>query len=137
MKEMFRNTKVGDEVWNFNTEKWEVIVRIIPSNIYSIITDDDSYTYSGRRLTADKNPTIFWNKFEIPKEAFEKPIPNLKKNTLVLCWDNWNVKKKYIQYFKYFDDGAIITSTLLDADANNLSSHLTSWDNWELYEEKK
>ena len=134
-KETFRNAKVGDKVWNFNTKEWEEIVRIIYNNIYQIITDRSAYTFEGFNNSTHKNPTIFPNEFKIPEEAFEKPLPKLEVDTKVIVWDNV-MGQRLPQYFAHFSH-----NNKFGCFANGRTSFTTNgvvvyWDNWELYKEE-
>ena len=138
----FRNAKVGDKVWS-NRDGWLEIINIgyTGEDLYPIQATNSSgyyfsFTTEGRENIDDIYPAIFWNEFEIPNEAFEKPKPSLEVDTLVWVWDNFK-GGKLLRFFSHFDeDGNIYTFD--DGGDSNIGLHnTTEWNNWELYEPKK
>ena len=142
----FRNAKVGDKVWSYR-DGWLTIRSIsCPASLeYPIETIDSSgltssFSIGGKKNRGDLNPILFWNKFEIPDEAFEKPLPKLEIDTLVWVWDDYK-DEKVLRFFSHFDEcGSIYTfDDGRDSSYNpNYNPDITtSWNNWELYEPKK
>lgn len=137
----FRNAKVGDRVWDIQYG-WGVITDIdksvgisFPIIIWFYIEEKKTFDIKGR-MKPKVNPTLFWNEFEIPNEAFIKPLPKLEVDTLVWVWDNFK-GEKLLRFFSHFDeDGNIYTFD--DGGDSSIGLHnTTEWDNWELYEPKK
>jgi hypothetical protein len=89
-----------------------------------------------KTLIEHKFPNIFWNEFEIPKEAFMKPVPDLEVDTKVLVWDNGKTVKER-RYFSHFDKNGNIycfNNGVTGWIAKNATT--IRWDNWELYKEE-
>jgi len=138
---MFKNAQIGDRVWDLRYE-CGTITFIDPSKTYPIKVIFDfrltnkNYTFDGRSSLDFISPTLFWNKFKIPPEAFIKPQPKLEKDTKVLVWNEkgcFNESRKHKRYFSYFDkDGRICC---YEQGCTSWSATTTqTWDNWELYE---
>ena len=111
---------------------------------YGIVEDaqEDSITvkYDNEILYEHYNTVfhtqhLYWNEFEIPKEAFIKPLPQLAVDTKVIVWDdNGNSHK---QHFKEFKNGKIVCFILgRTSFTAHDDSDETLWNNWELYEEE-
>ena len=84
----FGNAKVGDKVFD---------VRLGWGEIIDICFEDNGLVYVGFKgwteaynlygvynISYDKRPSLYWNEFEVPEEAFEKPSPKLEIDTPVL-----------------------------------------------------
>jgi hypothetical protein len=92
MKEIFRKAKVGDKVWSV-AHGYGIVLSIkrgannyplrVQFNLYK-----HTYTYTGKDKICNAFQTLFWQEFEIPKEASIKPLPDIEINTKVLVWDN-------------------------------------------------
>ena len=136
----FTNLKVGDKVWS-SRDGWLRITSIydIAGIVYPIEATSDgglrtSFTMEGKEHISDIYPTIFWNEFEIPNEAFVKPNPKLEVDTLVWVWDNCK-SEKILRFFSHFNDGCIYTFCG-GKDSSYKPSARISWNYWELYEPK-
>jgi len=73
---MFRDVKVGDRVWDIRFGYGRVHL-IDPCSAWPIKVEfsgdaSDSYTYAGKQVTEDINPTLFWD--EIVIKVPEKPV---------------------------------------------------------------
>ena len=114
---MFEGIKIGDRVYDW-TFGWGTVNEICLNDTYPIRVVFDrenghvAFTFDGRYLTSDKNPTLFWDepKLEIPKKPF-----NLKSE----------YKKLQRKEFVYGETNCIIS---LDSDYGEIS-----WD-WDYYE---
>ena len=80
----FSDIKIGDKVWSIK-DGWLKTIETSNNigNLYPIkATDNDGYEFSftkeGKEHFSDKYPTLYWNEFEAPKEAFIKPLPKLE-----------------------------------------------------------
>jgi hypothetical protein len=130
------NIKVGDKVWE-SYHGWSEVVELHDAAVYSIVTNIGSYTTDGKYSIEDKFPRLFWNEFEIPKEAFIKPVPNLKRDTAVLVW-NFHKDTKTKRYFSHFDNNGNISCFGDGATSwTAVNSATSTWRYWELYEEEK
>ena len=138
---MFQNAKIGDRVWDARYN-WGTIEAIYSKNIFPIKVKFDfkdfhrDYTFDGKCTFNYLNPVLFWNEFEIPQEAFIKPLPQLEKDTKVLVWNennSFNESRKHKRYFSHFDkDGRIYC---YEQGCTSWSATTTqAWDIWELYE---
>ena len=131
----FSKAKVGDRVWS-NRDGWLSIINInytsYPIDAVSSCGLRTSFTMEGKEHISDIHPAIFWNEFEIPKEAFVKPNPKLEVDTLVWVWDNCK-SEKILRFFSHFNDGCIYTFCG-GKDSSYKPSARISWNYWELYE---
>ena len=112
----FSNAKIGDKVWDFMYGHG-TIVDIKETTEYLLTVDFttrqsfETYTLLGAN-TAEEAPTLFWQPFEIPDVAFEKPLPKLEVDTKVLVWiDGKTTKYKRLKKLKAGDE--VRTSQLL------------------------
>ena len=111
---MFRNAKKGDKVWSIKFG-WGTIVEIIERTGCPVGVDFENscrlwYCIDGRYSQNDILPSIFWNEFTIPDEAFKKPLPSIEVDTKVLVWyvNNGSTSNKHHMHFHSFtDDGKI------------------------------
>lgn len=138
----FTSLKVGDRVWS-NRDGWLKIIDIdcIKDTTYPIQAVSDSgyefsFTTEGKEYITDIYPAIFWNEFEIPKEAFEKPKPKLEVDTLVWVWDNYK-DEKLLRFFSHFDEYGSIYTFDDGRDSSYEPRYTTEWNEWELYKPKK
>ena len=80
--ETFDNAKVGDRVWNIR-HGWGEIVKIEKYNKYIYVKFKAGFmidfTFEGKYVSTDVSPSLFWNEFEAPEEAYEKPLPSYDK----------------------------------------------------------
>ena len=101
---VFKNAKVGDKVWDF-VMGWGKIVSIKKNKSYPIKVKFnntcDTYTLDGKLDKSSKNPSLFWNEFEIPEEACKKPLPDLEIDTKILVrdeeyviWNEWKLPEE-------------------------------------------
>lgn len=136
---MFENAKVGDRVWSIQ-QGWGTIVNTTFTELYPILVNfgyktSMSYTNEGKVRYNDISPSLFWNEFKVPEEAYKKPLPKLEVDTKVLVWDSEGGPKKR-RYFSHFDSNGKIRCFMNGAtswSANHDSC--TVWKNWELYKE--
>lgn len=146
-KEIFKNVKVGDRVWDMRFG-WGTIIfdnqtREVPLYVKFDSSHDKHYTLMGIQTYDNKVQTLFWNEFEIPKEAFIKPLPKLEVDTKVLVWRDYNNNNnKYKRHFSHFDEKGNIyafingrTSFSINTECNDKSLHTNKWDNYEIYQE--
>ena len=135
MKEIFKDAKIGDEVWDFvygegtiteieSTEPYPIVVQFKKHSI--------SYTYYGS-FYENSRQTLFWQKFDPPEEAYQKPFPDLKIDTRVLVWnEQWSRKLK--RHFSHFSKNKKIV--VFTGGSTSWNQHGTKeFDNWELAEE--
>ena len=141
---MFKNAKVGDKVWDLQYG-WGTIIELSKTHNYGLVanfininneSETCTYTIEGKSAKLHILPTLFWNEFKIPPEAFIKPQPKLEKDTKVLVWNEkgcFNDSTKHKRYFSHFTkDGRICC---YEQGCTSWSSNNTQvWDNWELYE---
>ena len=73
-----KEINVGDKVWDYITG-WNEVMAFVPESIMQIRTNYAVYDINGRYSPKYKSPTLFWQEFEIPKKAFEKPKVMVKK----------------------------------------------------------
>lgn len=138
----FSEAKVGDRVWDFQYG-WGVIDAInkevgisFPISIWFDIEEIKSFDFKGR-LTPKAKPTLFWNEFEIPKEAFEKPKPKLEVDDLVWVWDKGECESsKRIMCFCGFTSKGLIKVYSNGYSSEHINVPYTVYDHWELYEPK-
>lgn len=67
-----KEVKVGDKVWD-SLKGWCNVITISVGTDYQIRTNNRCYTNVGLDYIEDKSPRLFWQEFEIPAHAFEKP----------------------------------------------------------------
>ena len=77
-----KEINIGDKVWS-NIYGWDEVVSFCKESILLIRTNYCVYDINGRYNTICKYPTLFWQEFEIPKKAFEKPKYKVKKYLVV------------------------------------------------------
>ena len=139
----FSNAKVGDKVWDIRFG-WGEITEIRKKDGYPITVefyDDDNvivdiYTLDGKcTADSDKNPILFWNKFEIPNEAYKKASPALEIDTPL-----WVRKKGNTRWYKrYFagwtKDGLVICwNNGATSSSVNTKTDFIVWDEWKPFE---
>ena len=139
---MFKNGKLaGSRVWSIIDGWGTIISSKQEENInYSVEVDFDNGTSlffhsDGKLAKSDINPTLFWNEFKIPDEAFRKPLPKLEVDTKVIVWD-WDIEEKYKRYFSHFDEEGRIHCFEGGATSWN-NEDVIDWDKWEIYDEEK
>jgi len=142
---MFKNAQIGDRVWDVRYG-WGKIITSKESSMFRLTVEfinsyNDlqtcSYTIEGRAANYHNFPTLLWNEFKIPPEAFIKPLPKLAKDTKVLVWDEiglFNEKRKQKGYFSHFDKDGIIYC-YGQGRTSWSGTTAQAWDNWELYKE--
>jgi hypothetical protein len=126
--------KKGDKVWGLR-EGWFEVNYLSETSVYPIQTPIGTYTVDGKLNSCDKFPTIFWNEFQLPEDAFTKPLPKMEVDAKVLVWNySGTVKEKH--YFSHFDDKGRIHCFIHGLTSWNNVNNLTSWwEHWELFEE--
>lgn len=134
---MFKDAKVGDKAWSIQAG-WGTIYHISKERPYPIEFKSDinnkeyCFTYNGMYREIDANPTLFWNEFKIPEEAFIKPLQQLKIDTKVIVWNDEN--KKFKRHFSRFKDGKIYCFN--DGRSSwNATDNSEHWNNWKLADE--
>lgn len=138
----FRTVKVGDTVYCPRRGKGEVTFvkeqNVTPITVTFKLPDETcikrSYTFQGKLREKDLYPSLFWQPFTIPDEAYVRPLPKMEVDTLIWVWGD-NKATKRLRFFKCFaNDGRV---KAFDSGYNSESTTLvTTWDNWELYEPK-
>ena len=135
----FSKAKAGDKVWNF-TWGWGIVDNMgnqdcqpFPLCVHFDGIGIKTFDFEGR-LFYEPTPTLFWNEFKIPKEAFEKPKPKLEVDTPVWVWDNCK-SEKLLRFFSHFNNGRIYTFSE-GRDSSYKPSARISWNYWELYKPK-
>lgn len=105
----FKNAEIGDMVYDIILGEWGKIIDIIPEDVFPLrvkfSTHIGWYTFDGKESTDDKNPTIYWNKVNLPTDKEDKPPFNLKKflikNLEPISYDD----REYGDTFTIFYDG--------------------------------
>jgi len=82
---------------------WLQIKRVEVEVLYSIITDRDSYTLSGRDYSEDKAPSAFVDPPEWLLEYIGPKPCEFKKDDLVI------VDNTCLRYFSHYEDGKYYT----------------------------
>ena len=109
MKTDFTKLPEGTRVWSLIKNECGFIEENKKNNNYpvKVIFDDGkttTYTADGREYTYDKNASIFLQKFKIPEQAFEMPLPELAVDSKILVSvDPENICLK--RYFSHWKDG--------------------------------
>ncbi len=132
MKDVFKNHKVGDKVWNLQTKKWETIEKIIKDSRYPIHTRYSTYKKDGRASENAMIATIFPSKFKlvIPDEAYQMPLPNLAVDTKVVVWNNIDgIRHK--RYFAKFNNAGNIVC--FPCGATSFTAGLGKREHWRYY----
>jgi hypothetical protein len=127
--------KVRDKVWELRHGWSEVTELCGILTEYKIETNFSSYTIDGKYNKDDKFPSLFWNEFGTPKEAFIKPEPKMAVDTKVLVWNDDDNKTER-HYFSHFNsDDKICCFNNGVTSWSTTSAATTSWNNWKLYKE--
>lgn len=132
---MFRNAVVGDKVWDIIKGFGVVFYKDSDSigvSFESEIAVKNYYQFNGKQVSKECSPRLFWRPFEIPKEAFKRPLPELAKDTKVLVCQDRDRKKK--RYFSHFDSEGFIHCFENGCTSWNGTTS-RRWNNWELYNE--
>lgn len=79
--------KVGDKVWDVRFG-WSEVVFLHKGSSFPIQTNFSSYLESGKGYEEHKSPSLFWQEFEIPANAYEKPKEKVKKYVVVYQKDD-------------------------------------------------
>jgi hypothetical protein len=127
--------KVDDKVWD-SRYGWSKVIELYDGEKYEIVTNLSSYTTDGKNALGHNFPSLFWNEFEVPKEAFIKPLPNLKVDTKVLVWNDIEEDVRIKRYFSHFDSNGTIHCFYGGATSFTNIHGTTDWDHWKLYEEQ-
>lgn len=124
--------KVGDKVFD-SIYGWSEVVKLYNGEPYIIATNIGIYTNDGKLHSANIFPRLFWNEFEIPKEAFIKPLPKLEVDTKVLVWnEDGDVIQR--RHFSHFNSNGKICCFIEGTTSFTSKAFNSCWDNWELYE---
>lgn len=138
---MFKNAKNGDQVWS-TRNGWGIIKNIRTWNsrlLLEVLFEVDvnptiaDYTLDGRAYLSDLYPELFWNSFEIPKEAYQKPRPKLEVDTKVYVRNDYS-SSKFKRHFSHFtqDDKIACFKDGKSYWSNNEATDYDIWDNWEI-----
>ena len=73
-----KEINIGDKVWDF-LSGWSEVVTLGKTSFFPIHTNITNYSSEGMHTLSQKFPRLFWQEFEIPAHAFEKPKPKVKK----------------------------------------------------------
>ena len=126
----FEDAKVGDRAWDI-TKGWTEIKSINHNSIWPICTTSGlSYTFEGKIMAEDLNPSIFWDeiKFEIPP----KPLPKLEVDTKVLVRDTLS-SEPLRRYFSHFEKNGQIATFAEGRTSWSVQNKPTIvWEYWEL-----
>ena len=131
---MFKDAKVGDRAWSIQAG-WGTICHIHKESLeFKSDTSNKYYSFTckGMSKEIDISPTLFWNEFTIPENAFTKPLPKLEVDTKVIVWREPNLKVN--RYFSHFDDKGQIHCFSNGGTSWSVNS-TSSWPNWELADE--
>lgn len=132
---MFSDVKVGDRVWDIACGYGNI--DYVYKNSFRVTFDSfgyEEYRMNGTSVSVSKarTQTLFWQEFEIPETAYQKPLPKLEVDTKVIVWDN--VQLKFNKYFSHFnEDGDICCFT--EGCTSWTALDTTIWNYWELYED--
>jgi hypothetical protein len=126
--------KVGDKVWDLRYG-WSEVISLRDGESYEIVTHINTYTIDGKCSIGNQFPSLFWNEFEVPKEAFIKPLPKLAVDTKVMVWEKGK-PERYRRYFSHFDEEGRMHCFIKGLTNWTSDSRKTSpWDYWKLFEE--
>ena len=136
---MFKDSQVGDRVFDYTLQKWGQINAIehedeaYPLNISfgECLTKD--YTINGKEFLRNAVPVLFWDEVK-PITPPEKPLPELEVDTRVFVWDLNNKRDILKRYFSHFDSNGKIHCFLDGSTSWSRNGNTASWDNWELAE---
>lgn len=140
----FEKAQKGDKVWSIKYG-WGQISTIYPKNIYPIevnfeINNKKSilryFDFDGKESSDAINSSIFWNEFEIPKEAFKKPLPVLEIDTKVYIYIN-RPEMKLKGHFSHFDSQGKIHIFEHGRTSWTSTGKTTPSLKWELLENEK
>ena len=73
-----KEVKVGDKVWD-SVKGWTTVRRVDENKVYPIGTPENNYTEMGLVTIYNQSPQLFWQEFNVPSHAFEKPKVMVKK----------------------------------------------------------
>ena len=90
-----KEINIGDKVWS-NIYGWDEVVSFCKESILLIRTNSCVYDINGRYNTICKYPNLFWQEFDIPAHAFEKPKVMVKKYfVLFKCNGEYNTTSNW------------------------------------------
>ena len=144
-KETFKDAKVGDRVWDMRFG-WGVIVSDTHTKESPLYIKFDSshakhYNLQGIHYYFNTIQTLFWDEFEIPKEAYVKPLPKLEVDTKVIVWNN-DFSLKQRRHFSHFDSNGKMFcfnegTTSFTAVTSSSYTPTSRWENYEIYSERE
>lgn len=136
MENMFKDAKIGDRVWSI-LKGWGVVTDTRSYDLaypLQVKFEDDmklSFTLDGKNTSWSLYPTLFWQEFEIPAKAYERPLPDIPVDTLVWVWFDGEEHNKRIRCFSHFEEDGNC-ATFDDGLSSNSTSEFIVWDNYEL-----
>ena len=137
MKTDFTKLPLGTRVWNFTKNEYGVIILLLggeyPVRVEFDNGEKEQYTSDGRCFTTDKNPDLFLQKFEIPEQAFEMPLPELPVDAKILV-GNYSDDLLKKRYFSHWENGEPVC--FIDGCTSWNKTGTATWKYWKLPEEK-
>lgn len=134
MKSDFSHAKTGDKVW-FLRKGWGEITDINFVWPYPIRVCIDGHTYGftkdGKEYVSDVCPSLFWQEFEVPEKAFQKPLPDLAVDTPILVRDREN-DSWFRKHFSHFENGRVVCFSR--GKTSFTTSQTIYWKYWKLPE---
>lgn len=133
-REIFRDAQVGDRVWNM-VNGWGSIEEVkrpgdFPIGVIFDSGNFGSYTHKGYRHIKAKGPSLFWQPFEIPAHAYEKPRPELKVDDPVIVHAEGSGECK--MYFSGWNEEGKITVWDGGRQSWNEKYRISGWDHYRL-----
>ncbi len=129
---MFKDAEVGDRVWHIGYG-WGQVVRIDEYSDYPLVCKfaigTYSYTFDGKYHVTEVAPSLFWNEFKIPEEAYKKPLPKLEVDAKVIVWNDGK-QDKHNRYFSHFSASGKICCFGEGTTGWSTETRPTHWDNY-------
>jgi len=99
MKLHGHDIEVGDKVWD-NRHGGCEIIEIRNDHTYPIKTKFNSYMTNGKALECHAYTTLFWQPFDIPAHAYQKPKKLVEKGHVVYKHPSGKFECTSIKYTK-------------------------------------
>ena len=138
---MFSEIKLGDKVWCV-ANGWGIILGTKEPNQLPLMVDFGKYqlfyTIDGKRNENDKQQSLFWNEFNIPKDAYLKQLINLEVDTKLIVCDQKSFAKAKNRYFSHFNEYGK-ACCFIDGKSKwsgGTKDKTLPWEYWEVVEEK-